>query len=214
MRSSPPRSTGLRAVTIVIALLVIAAMVAPAVLAHAQLLSSDPANGASLPTTDAVSLTFNEDINPDFVQIVAQGPDGDVADGPPEVTGAVVTQPIVPTGSGAHTVTYRVVSRDGHPVSGSVTFTLTDVATEAPETPAATAVPAPTDTSTARSTEPPETPESATPVSDDEAVASATGTEGDDSGSSAWLVAGGLAGLVAVGGGVAWAARSRRHPEH
>ncbi|KAB7743251.1 hypothetical protein GA707_14155 [Nostocoides sp. F2B08] len=215
MRSSPPRPSHLRASrlrtvgTIVVALLLIAGLVAPAVLAHAQLLSSNPTSGASLPTTDEVSLTFNEDINPDFVQIVAEGPDGDVAAGEPDVSGAVVTQPIAPSGSGPHTVTYRVVSRDGHPVSGSVTFTLTDVEAEAPA-----AAPTPSEATSETSPAVPETPESATPVSNDEAVASATGTDGEDGGSGAWLVAGGLAGLVAVGGGVAWAARNRRHPEH
>ncbi|MGA8047595.1 MAG: copper resistance CopC family protein [Dermatophilaceae bacterium] len=206
MRSSPPRSSHpggsrLRTVgTIIVALLVIAGLVAPAVLAHAQLLSSNPTSGATLPTADEVSLTFSEDINADFVQIVAEGPDGDIADGDPVVAGAVVTQPIAPIGSGLHTVTYRVVSADGHPVSGSVTFTLTDVATESPTTDATTVAP--------------ETPEPATPVSNDEAVASATGTESDQGGSSTWLVAGGLGALLAAGGGVAWAARNRRHPEH
>jgi methionine-rich copper-binding protein CopC len=209
MRSSPPRSTGLRAVTIVIALLVIAAMVAPAVLAHAQLLSSDPANGASLATTDAVSLTFNEDINSDFVQIVAEGPQGDVADGDPVVAGPVVTQPIAPTVSGAHTVTYRVVSADGHPVSGSVVFTLTEVA---PET--ATAEPTAAAPTTGTATDQPETPAPATPVSNDEAVASATGADEEEGGSTAWLVVGAVAALGVVGGGIAWAAHSRRHPEH
>jgi methionine-rich copper-binding protein CopC len=213
MRSSPPRSTGLRAVTIVIALLVIAAMVAPAVLAHAQLLSSDPANGANLATTDAVSLTFNEDINPDFVQIVAEGPQGDVADGDPVVAGPVVTQPIAPTASGAHTVTYRVVSADGHPVSGSVTFTLTAVAPET-ATETVTAEPTSAEPTTGTATDEPETPAPATPVSNDEAVASATGADEDEGGSTAWLVAGAVAALAAVGGGIAWAARSRRHPEH
>jgi methionine-rich copper-binding protein CopC len=211
MRSAPPRSTGLRAVTLVIALLVIAAMVAPAVLAHAQLLSSDPKDGASLATTDAVSLTFNEDINPDFVQIVAEGPQGDVAAGDPVVAGPVVTQPIDPTVSGIHTVTYRVVSADGHPVSGSVTFTLTDVA---PETATATTEPTTTPPTTDTATDEPETPAPATPVSNDEAVASVTGADEDEGGSTAWLVAGVVAALGVVGGGIAWAARSRRHPEH
>ena len=218
MRSSPPPAAHLRASrlrtvgTIVVALLVIAGLVAPAVLAHAQLLSSDPKTGASLPTADEVSLTFSEDINPDFVQIVAEGPDGDVADGDPLVAGAVVTQPILPTGSGLHTVTYRVVSNDGHPVSGSVTFTLTDVTPTEP-TDSPTTDPA-TESATDPTTEVPQTPSSATPVSNDEAVASASGVDADGAGSSAWLVAGGLGALLAAGGGVAWAARTRRHPEH
>lgn len=112
------------AVIAILALLLVFSLVLPA-FAHAQLLSSQPANGDSLATTDEVVLTFNETISPDFVQLMAVGPDGDVLDGEPVVDGQVLTQPIRPTTNGQHTVTYRVVSADGHPVSGEVTFTLT-----------------------------------------------------------------------------------------
>jgi methionine-rich copper-binding protein CopC len=211
MRSSPPRSSHPRrsplrtTATIIIALLVIVGLVAPAVLAHAQLLSSSPADGASLPTTDEVSLTFNEDIDPAFVEIVAEGADGDVTDGDPVVAGRVVTQPISPAASGPHTVTYRVVSRDGHPVSGSVSFTLTQVPAGTPSAGATGAT----------TTEVPQTPAPATPVSNDEAVASASAADEDGAGTGTWLVVGALAAAVAAGVGLAWAAaRSRRHPEH
>ena len=113
------------AVIAILALLLVFSLVIPA-FAHAQLLSSQPANGASLPTADEIVLTFNEEINPDFVQLVATGPDGDILDGEAVVAGAVLTQPIRPGTNGEHAVTYRVVSADGHPVSGEVTFTLTD----------------------------------------------------------------------------------------
>ena len=214
MRSSPPRASHLRTVvTAVIALLLIAGLVAPAVLAHAQLLSSDPADDSSLPTTDVVTLTFNEDINPDFVQVIVEGPDGDVVDGDPVVDGPVVTQPVAPTASGEHTATYRVVSADGHPVSGAVTFTLTDVAepTTAAPTTAAPTTAAPT--TAAPTTDAPETPAAATPVSNDEAVAEAAAAD-EGSSTTMWLLAGGLAVLALAGGAIAWAARSRRHPEH
>jgi copper resistance protein C len=112
--------------TVVIAVLLVAALVAPA-LAHAQLVGSTPENGGTLGTTDRVTLTFNEDINPDFVQVVVTGPDGDVGAGDPTVEGPLVTQPVEPTGSGSYSAVYRVVSADGHPVSGEVRFTLTDV---------------------------------------------------------------------------------------
>lgn len=138
-----------RIVVAVIALLVAFSLIVPA-LAHSQLVDSDPADGATLDTTDTVSLTFNEDINPDFVTLVVTDPAGDdVTDGDPAVDGPVLTSSIKPTANGAHTVTYRVVSQDGHTVSGTVTFTLTGVPTPEPTpTPTQTATPEPAETPT------------------------------------------------------------------
>ena len=115
------------AVIAILALLLVVSLVIPA-FAHAQLLSSQPADGDSLATAEEVVLTFNEEISPDFVQLVATGPDGDVLDGEPTIDGAVLTQPIRPTSNGEYSMTYRVVSADGHPVSGELRFTLTDTA--------------------------------------------------------------------------------------
>ena len=216
MRSSP-RSSLRTTATIVIALLLIAGLVAPAVLAHAQLRSSDPADGATLPTTDAVTLTFNEDINADFVQVTVSGPAGDpVAAGDPVVAGPVVTQPVAPTAAGAHTVTFRVVSADGHPVSGSIAFTLTAPAgtTDAEPSEPQTSESQASEPQTSEPTTTTRTPEPATPVSDDDAAASAAASADEQDGSGAWLALGGAGALAAVGGGIAWAALRRRHPEH
>lgn len=129
MSAPAPRPPRLRAVvTAVIALLVVAAMVLPAAFGHAQLVSSSPQEGESLPTADEVVLTFNEPISPDFVQTLAKGPDGDLDVGDAVVEENVLTQAISPTASGEHSFTYRVVSADGHPISGTITFTLTEVA--------------------------------------------------------------------------------------
>jgi hypothetical protein len=119
------------------ALLAAAASIAvPAVLAltaapaqaHNELLSSSPAERAQLTALPrVVELTFAETADPRFVKIAATGPDGrSVAAGTPTVSGTVVRQPLSPgAASGAYTVAYRVVSKDGHPVQGSVTFTAT-----------------------------------------------------------------------------------------
>lgn len=204
MPAPSPQSSRVRTVIIVvIALFVVAAMVAPAALAHAQLLSSDPEDGATLPTADQVVLTFNEDVNPDFVQIVVTGPEGSLTLDPAVVEGAVVTQPMTPLSTGVHTLTYRVVSADGHPVSGAIGFTLTDV-------------PAP-GTASAGATEAPTTPERPTVMSGgDGAAVVDEGPLAEESGTVfsplVWLLAGAV--LVALVGAGTWLARQRRHPEH
>jgi copper resistance protein C len=199
---SPQPSRMRTVIIVVIALFVVAAMVAPAALAHAQLLSSDPADGATLATTDQVVLTFNEEVNPDFVQIVVTGPEGSLTLDQAVVEGAVVTQPMTPLSAGVHTLTYRVVSADGHPVSGAVGFTLTDV---------------PGPATSAGTPEPPTTPEQPTVMSGgDEATVVGGEPAVEESGAMfsplVWLLAGAvLVALVAAG---AWLARQRRHPEH
>lgn len=98
--------------------------------AHASLVRSDPGDGASLaapPTT--VSLTFNEAIStPAYVVVTA--PDGTrVEVGEPQIVDGTVTQPIDPAAApespGEWTLAYRVVSVDGHPVTGELSFTVT-----------------------------------------------------------------------------------------
>lgn len=99
--------------------------VVPPAAAHADLVSSSPSAGS---TSDAplreVSFTFSEAIaEPAYVAVL--GPDGDpVTTGEPQVRGAVVTQRVRPVAAGVHTMAYRVVSDDGHPINGEVGFTL------------------------------------------------------------------------------------------
>ncbi|MGA5465281.1 copper resistance protein CopC [Mycobacterium sp. NPDC050041] len=96
--------------------------------AHTSLASSDPAENAnviSAPT--AITLTFTEDINAAFATVAVTSADGrSWASGDPQVEGPRVSAGIrsdLPA-TGTYTVGYRVVSADGHPVSGSYTFTI------------------------------------------------------------------------------------------
>ncbi|HWJ08633.1 MAG TPA: copper resistance protein CopC [Nocardioides sp.] len=98
-------------------------MAAPAS-AHATLVSSDPAEGEVLPAAPGeVTFTFDEPVRlvPDgLLAFDATGEQVDVeasADGT-EVTGDL------PGGldDGTYVVTWRVVSADGHPIAGSLTF--------------------------------------------------------------------------------------------
>jgi methionine-rich copper-binding protein CopC len=122
---------------------------APPALAHTRLLSSDPTDGASLDSAPQhVSLTFNETMTPGFSTITVVGPDGTHYEtGQVGVEGGTVSIALLSLGpAGRYEIGYRVVSADGHPVTGSVAFTLTTpgpgATTAAPEPSAAPAAPA------------------------------------------------------------------------
>ena len=116
----------LAAGALAVAMLTPGALLAPAALAHSELVSSDPADGATLdapPTT--VSFTFNEALMPDFVRFVGTDPSGATGDLPvSSVEGptATIDWP-ADAPAGEWRVNYRVVSQDGHPIEGGITFT-------------------------------------------------------------------------------------------
>jgi len=115
---------------------VLLALPSPA-LAHASLVGSTPTAGARLDELPAqVQLEFSEEVlEPAYV--VLTGPDGaSAAAGEPQVDGAMVVQATAGGPDGGYTLAYRAVSRDGHPVTGQITFTVGD-STAAP--PSATA---------------------------------------------------------------------------
>ncbi|MDT0201637.1 copper resistance protein CopC [Nocardioides sp. AE5] len=94
--------------------------------AHAQLVSSDPANGAVVEVApETITLEFNE-------RIEARGAGtriftGDGTEVPATVTTAdrnAVVTPGAPLPEGTVVVTWSVVSADGHTISGSVTFAI------------------------------------------------------------------------------------------
>ena len=122
--------------------------------AHSELATSSPADGATLGSPPAaVSLTFNEPIMDAGLQVVANGPSGRVALDAPVVTGPTlsVTWPSNAP-DGEYQVAYRVVSADGHPIDGSIRFsytggTGTSDALGQGQSAAANATPPPVDTS-------------------------------------------------------------------
>lgn len=95
--------------------------------AHTELVSSSPADGASvkrLPAT--IELTFSEAlVTPAFVTVT--DPSGAAVDtGKPTVENELVRQQTTgAAATGSYTVEYRVVAGDGHPVTGSLRFTVT-----------------------------------------------------------------------------------------
>jgi methionine-rich copper-binding protein CopC len=96
--------------------------------AHTRLESSDPADGSSIASApESVSLRFNEAIQADFVTVSVVGPDGtQYQNGVVSAANGQVSTAVSPLGpAGAYQIGYRVVSDDGHPVTGKVSFTLT-----------------------------------------------------------------------------------------
>lgn len=110
--------------------------------AHASLVRATPADGATLTSAPSqVVLQFDDPISTSFATLVVTGPDGhDVTAGRPAVSGSTLTGALeggLPPG--AYRTAFRVVSDDGHPVTGQLRFTLRLPATAAPSagTPAA-----------------------------------------------------------------------------
>jgi len=104
-------------------------------LAHAQLRGSDPAEGAVVTEAPAaIVLEFNEAVAPLVLRLIA--PDGAATDldGTAENTTVTVTLPAA-VADGTHLLSWRVVSDDGHPVGGTLTFHV-GAASATPPTPA------------------------------------------------------------------------------
>jgi methionine-rich copper-binding protein CopC len=178
--------------TLAVGLLALAALiggtaVAPVAQAHSELISTDPADGAVLdvpPTT--VSFTFNEALLPDFVRFVGTDPNGQTGDLPvSSVDGptATIDWPAAAP-AGEWRVSYRVVSQDGHPVEGGITFTYAGASPTTAPTSAAPTTAAPT---------------SAAPTT--AAPSPSTSPAADTSGGTSGIVIAGLAvGIIVIAG--------------
>ncbi len=116
-------------------LVLLMVLIPSAAFAHASLIGSDPADGALVmraPT--AVTLTFNEPVSPLTIRIVdASGTATAITDIRRDGAQLVLTPPAIP-GEGARVVSWRVMSADGHPVGGSLTFWIGQRGDAAPQT--------------------------------------------------------------------------------
>jgi methionine-rich copper-binding protein CopC len=166
--------------------------------AHDELASTDPSADSTVDALpEQLTLVFSGELATDPGATELQVTDAagtSLADGDPVVEGTNVTQTLAGAASGAITVLWKVVSSDGHPISGEFGFTVT-----APPTPT------PTSTPTA----------SATPIETPTAEPTPTPTEtpvpaADENSALPWVIGGLL--LAAVGGAVIYllASRARR----
>jgi len=191
-----PRLTGLLFGFLGVAVLFSVASAGPAA-AHAVLLSTQPASGATLAAAPrSVALTFDEAPQKQFSTIHVTGPDGQRHDsGSVQLTGAagaVATQQLTGTGlPGRYVVDWRVVSDDGHPVSGQFTFTVSRTTQVVPSQGASA----------------PTSPGMSAPFSASLTIVQDRGSKG---GSNVGLIAGIVAAVVLIVGNIAWLAFRRR----
>ncbi|MCP2244778.1 copper resistance CopC family protein [Lentzea aerocolonigenes] len=110
--------------------------------AHNALISSDPKDKSSLeagPST--VTLTFDQDVQGgqgiNTISVVDAGGGHYEVAGDPTIKDNAVSAKVNALGkAGEYKIGYRILSADGHPVSGELTFTLTKDGTGTPTTPA------------------------------------------------------------------------------
>nr|WP_229718934.1 copper resistance CopC family protein [Nocardia jinanensis] len=95
--------------------------------AHSAVVSSDPADGATVEVgPQRATITFNEPLQPNFPAMTVVGPDGNLwSKGEPIVDGRTLSVAVGELGpAGRYRMAYRVTSADGHVVDGERGFTL------------------------------------------------------------------------------------------
>ncbi|MFJ3320553.1 copper resistance protein CopC [Curtobacterium sp. NPDC086286] len=159
--------------------------------AHDVLASTAPAADTTVGgDLDQVTLTFSEPPLAGLesgIVVSVTGPDGaEVGAGSVDVDGSTLRTAADLTAAGSYTVTWRSVSVDGHPISGSYRFTSTG---------------APTPTPTPTATGPTQTPSAGTPTPSVTAGAGAGATSATAGstgpGATPWVL-GGIAIVVAA----------------
>lgn len=107
-----------------LSLALLAALAPNPALAHAMLLSSIPASGAVLAESpQALILNFNEPVSPLALKLIdPAGAESDLTAG---IAGGVeIRIPLAESPRGTQILTWRVVSEDGHPIAGSLLFSV------------------------------------------------------------------------------------------
>ena len=94
--------------------------------AHSLLLSSVPTAGAVVSGAPAVTLRFNNRIEKKLCQIRLLSPRGEAETLPVRTDGALdaLEAPLPPLAAGRYRVNWRVLSTDGHVVSGTFAFSV------------------------------------------------------------------------------------------
>jgi methionine-rich copper-binding protein CopC len=149
--------------------------------AHTTLKSSTPEKNAKVESLRKVTLEFSESVR--FPTLLVRGEDGKrYENGQPVVNGLKVSVDVdasIPTGG--YTIAWRVVSEDGHPLTGEIPFTVVDEPSPASTTGTATPTTTPTAAAPATAT-PPVTPTAVTA-----ATTPAADTQQDEPRIPGWL---------------------------
>ncbi|MDX3521986.1 copper resistance protein CopC [Streptomyces scabiei] len=185
--------TAARPLAVPAAALAVLAATAPQAAAHTELDTSSPGTNATLAgPPPRVTLTFSDEMTQKYAKVAVTGPDGKPAsDGAPQVDGRTVTLPLdAGSPAGRYTVGYRVVSADGHPVSGSYTFTVKETVSPSASPQKAQAAGSPT------------------PRADDKPATE--GSDGQTAGTQVAALAGAGALVLAAAGGGMYVMRRKR----
>ena len=207
------RNIALAATTATVFVLSVA--MAPTTSAHADLQVSTPEDGESLEIApDEIRLTFSEELFEELVEISILDAAGDlystieVEQTPPPGTDVIFPWP-AQAPPGDYSIAYRVVSADGHPVTGTISFSYAATAPE-PSTPE----PTPSDsTPSAESSTPAASPAASSPTASAPSPSSATESStssSTDSSSGTTLVVLGVVLLLGVIATSAIIARARQ----
>ncbi|WP_416956452.1 copper resistance CopC/CopD family protein [Nocardioides sp. T5] len=96
--------------------------------AHAELIETDPVEGAVVETApDTVTLTFNEPVRLTSQEVAVYDAEGDEVDSTAGANGTEVTVDLAGAADladGTYVVSWNVLSGDGHPISGALTFSV------------------------------------------------------------------------------------------
>ncbi len=113
------------AIAVILIAVAMQAVLAGPARAHATLVSSEPADGAVIPAAPPrLTLTFNEPVSPLALRLVVPDSSSTVVQGTAERETSLAIA--LPSGlqSGTHVLSWRVVSLDGHPIGGTVVFSI------------------------------------------------------------------------------------------
>src|SRR5262245_52867854 len=104
--------------------LVAMVLFATSAFAHATLLRASPADGSVLSAAPStMTLTFNETVAPLIMRLIkADGAAIDLQDVATEGGSVAIKLPTI--GNGTQALSFRVVSADGHPVGGTIVFSV------------------------------------------------------------------------------------------
>ena len=180
---------------------VLSVAMAPTTSAHANLQVSTPEDGESLEIApEEIRLTFSEELFEELVEISILDAAGDlystieVEQTPPPGTDVIFPWP-TQAPPGEYSIAYRVVSADGHPVTGTISFSYAATAPE-PSTPE----PAPSDSTPSAESSTPATSPVASAPSSSSATESSTSSSTDSSSGTTLVVLGVvlLLGIIAT----------------
>ena len=113
----------MRRLAFLLAVILTATMQSTAAWAHASLVRTEPADGATVADPPAaLSLVFNEPVSPLIMRLI--GPNGEATTADAKAENVTVTVRPGELRRGTHVLSWRVVSADGHPLGGALTFSV------------------------------------------------------------------------------------------